>query len=1056
MKNNDVDLIERVLSGDETAFTELVKKYQKPVHALAWRKIGDFHIAEEITQDTFLKAYQRLHTLKDPHRFAGWLYVIANRRCLAWFRKERIQVQPLENMDSVLGQRDAYSQHVATERAKTANQVQQDVVKKLLMNLKESDRTIIILHYFGEMTCEEMSKFLGVSVNTVKSRLRRARNRLKKEETVIREALDTFKISPNLTDTIIQEVARLKPGAPASSKPLVPWMLAATSAVLIVLVLGIGSQHLSRFQRPYSLDAQSEMKVDIIDAPIVHDFEAEPDARHQPGKRSDTPGRDDGNGEKSNQVFVSEGDYTRWNLPEGAKRRLGKGVVNDMQLSPDGKKLAIASSTGIWLYDVSTGKESALRTKSSDFARLVVFSPDSKVLVSAGSGNKIQSWDVDSGKPLLTLTVPREPLFSLKFLADGKTLMGLNWPDSVDIYREANIWFWDITTGAHLKSFNPEAPIVKIAGGILTGGLGVFVDKIGVVTYAIGNKNGTISIQNGQTDREIITLVPQTDETDFFTLRPAENVFNVRKPRVHGDDKTSSLTYRKDNRTPFPIQYQLGPQSRTKHTLEAQPMRWITALDFAPDGKTLVNRCDYMIAQNGGLLKIEGPIEIWDVDTGEQLAALDLERVSDVKCSSDGKTLAIIGYDGCVLWDIPTRQKIGTFPQSIDVRFSGDGKTVCILSQARYMMWNIAARKELAVLNYFEPFPERFVLSHDGAILTTLDAIGTVNVWETETGKQLRILTTGWTKEFTALAFAPDGKTLASGDNAGNIQLWRTDTHTKRMTIKAGNNRIDGLAFAPDNRTLTTMSRNVLKVWDAAVGKQREVFTIPNATSGGGFATFIDGTRLRGKSLALTSNSERLAITAIRNPRNNFIEVWDIATGKPPQRLMRVRAATPGLQTIALTSDGNMLAHYEGNTVSLWNANTGTQFTKLELSNDGHAIGFSPDGKTLGVGLDRGIQLYDVKTHRHIGTLAAHEHTVCKLAFSPDGTILATGDTGGKIHLWDIPTRRHLTIYDGHGSFISALAFTPDSKMLASISGGSYRYYNIQDGTILLWNVPSK
>ena len=58
--NDDVAIIRRVLAGDEAAFAELVNKYQKPVHSLAWRKIGDFHIAEDITQDAFLKVYQRL------------------------------------------------------------------------------------------------------------------------------------------------------------------------------------------------------------------------------------------------------------------------------------------------------------------------------------------------------------------------------------------------------------------------------------------------------------------------------------------------------------------------------------------------------------------------------------------------------------------------------------------------------------------------------------------------------------------------------------------------------------------------------------------------------------------------------------------------------------------------------------------------------------------------------------------------------------------------------------------------------------------------------------
>ena len=71
MKENDVELIHRILDGDDTAFSDLVEKYQRQVHALAWRKIGDFHFAEEITQDTFLKAYKKLATLKKPHRVCG-------------------------------------------------------------------------------------------------------------------------------------------------------------------------------------------------------------------------------------------------------------------------------------------------------------------------------------------------------------------------------------------------------------------------------------------------------------------------------------------------------------------------------------------------------------------------------------------------------------------------------------------------------------------------------------------------------------------------------------------------------------------------------------------------------------------------------------------------------------------------------------------------------------------------------------------------------------------------------------------------------------------------
>ena len=238
MRNSDAQLIQHTLDGDDTAFAELVEKYQKQVRALAWRKIGDFHIAEEITQDTFLKVYQKLSTLKEPKRFLGWIYVITTRLCLAWLRKKRIQMDPLEDTDITMGEKVSYSRHVADEQAKDMAEAKREVVKKLLAKLKESDRTVITLYYFSEMTCAEIGAFLGVSADAVKIRLRRARQRLKKEEPLIREALEGFQLSINLTKNIMQEIAHVKPISPSGSKPLVPWTIAASTVVVIFLMLG--------------------------------------------------------------------------------------------------------------------------------------------------------------------------------------------------------------------------------------------------------------------------------------------------------------------------------------------------------------------------------------------------------------------------------------------------------------------------------------------------------------------------------------------------------------------------------------------------------------------------------------------------------------------------------------------------------------------------------------------------------------------------------------------------------------------------------------------------
>ena len=283
MKNIDVELIHRVLDGDDNAFETLVKKYRKPVHALVWRKIGDFHIAEEITQDTFLKAYQELAKLKKPQSFASWLYVIAANQCSSWLRKKRLRTQPIEETSSVQLEKATYSGYIIEENERTAVETQREVVKNLLAKLQESDRTVITLHYFGDMSAAEIGSFLGVSVNTIKSRLRRAQQRLKREEPMVRAALEHFQITPNLTENIMREVSRMKPVTPSGGKPLIPVTLSAATAVLIFLIMGVGSQYLARFQKPYNIDAQSEMTVELIDASVVLNTRAKSDLRNQAG-----------------------------------------------------------------------------------------------------------------------------------------------------------------------------------------------------------------------------------------------------------------------------------------------------------------------------------------------------------------------------------------------------------------------------------------------------------------------------------------------------------------------------------------------------------------------------------------------------------------------------------------------------------------------------------------------------------------------------------------------------------------------------------------------------
>ena len=190
MRSDDVVLIQRILAGDENAFATLVEKYQQQVHTHALRKVRDFQTAEDITQETFLQVHQKLATLNDPAKFSGWLYAIVNHLCIAWYRENRLQTESLQEIYISEVETEAYSRYVATEHAKTTAAAQRDLVKRLLTKLKEGDREVITLHYFEEMTSSEIGTYLGVSENTVKSRLHRARQRLKKYDFMIQEVLN--------------------------------------------------------------------------------------------------------------------------------------------------------------------------------------------------------------------------------------------------------------------------------------------------------------------------------------------------------------------------------------------------------------------------------------------------------------------------------------------------------------------------------------------------------------------------------------------------------------------------------------------------------------------------------------------------------------------------------------------------------------------------------------------------------------------------------------------------------------------------------------------------
>ncbi len=408
MERDDVQLIRSILSGNDEAFSTLVHKYKKGVHALAWRKIGDFHHAEEITQDTFLQVYKKLPTLKNPNQFAGWLYVIANRLCLNWMRKKKPAMQSLEGTSAAEAERFSYTHYVSEQRETEASEHRSEIVRKLLTRLPESERTVMTLYYLGEMPAKEIGKFLGVSVKTVHSRLHRARKRLQeKDELLISEALGGVQLPASLMENITRQVADIKPTSSPAGKPTLPWAAFGAATVLIMLLLGATNQYLARFQQPYSFEAQSEPTIEIVDVPIVLDINAKPAVRNQVG-RAATPGKSSSVGLQSTEIAstsntqddlakFSASQWTQTNGPYG-------GAVHNIFATPD-RTLYAAAQSGIYKRAVG---ETVWTLTNSDISTngfrmpmaahddtLYIVSTD-KILASSDNG---ETWQVFCSRP---------------------------------------------------------------------------------------------------------------------------------------------------------------------------------------------------------------------------------------------------------------------------------------------------------------------------------------------------------------------------------------------------------------------------------------------------------------------------------------------------------------------------------------------------------------------------------------------------------------------------------------------------------------------------------
>lgn len=390
---------------------------------------------------------------------------------------------------------------------------------------------------------------------------------------------------------------------------------------------------------------------------------------------------------------------------------------------------------------------------------------------------------------------------------------------------------------------------------------------------------------------------------------------------------------------------------------------------FSPDSRTLV-------ATDGNVSKILA----WDVRTRTERWSVNLpgEEPSALAFPPDGLTVGCLvtprigshAQHRLCLLDTETGRLRAVYEvpiYNVSIAFSPDGEQ-CAVSDQNSICRLRLPRRHLFGHVPFEAWGVAF--SPDGTLATCGDD-STIRLWNTRTGEQPASLRSALGLLF-AVAWSPDGRTIATGDYKGKVRLWAAQDGKVLKVLEAHEKSSRALLFSPDGKYLVTAG---------------------------------DDARVR---------------------------IWDLPSGT----LLRTLEGHPyKVSCLALAPDGTTLVGGgRADRLTVWNPSTGALLRTIKAVDGIGAVAYSPDGRTLAVGSGRLIYFRDAATDSVVFTpQTGHTGTIRCLAFSPDGKTLASGGEDRSVRLWHTSTGKGLLSFDSLPQQVNGLAFSPDGETLAAV-----------------------